>query len=48
MDQDDNEYIHWHGIENGEPITYEVDPHTSFWRRMGVGIMRILPIESQL
>jgi putative cardiolipin synthase len=48
MDQDDNEYIHWHGIENGKPVTYDVDPHTSFWRRMGVGIMRILPIESQL
>jgi putative cardiolipin synthase len=47
-DQDDNEYIHWHGIENGEKVTYEVDPHTSFWRRMGVGIMRVMPIESQL
>jgi putative cardiolipin synthase len=47
-DQDDNEYIHWHGTEDGVPVTYEVDPHTSFWRRMGVGIMRIMPIESQL
>ena len=47
-DQEDNEYIHWHGIENGAPVTYEVDPHTSFWRRMGVGIMRLMPIESQL
>jgi putative cardiolipin synthase len=47
-DQDDNEYIHWHGVENGEPVTYEVDPYTSFWRRMGVGIMMIMPIESQL
>lgn len=47
-DADDNEYIHWHGLENGKWVTYEVDPYTSFWRRMGVGIMRIMPIESQL
>jgi putative cardiolipin synthase len=42
------ESIIWHGIENGEKVTYDVDPHTSFWRRFGIGFMRILPIESQL
>ena len=47
-DEDDNEYIHWHGIENGVPVTYDVEPYTSFWRRMGIGIMRVMPIESQL
>jgi putative cardiolipin synthase len=47
-DEEDNEYILWHGYENGEEITFEVDPYTSIWRRMGVGIMRIMPIESQL
>jgi len=47
-DGDDNEYILWHGYEDGEPVTFEVDPHTSIWRRMGVGFMRVMPIESQL
>ena len=30
------------------PETFDVDPYTGFWRRLGIGIMRILPIESQL
>jgi len=47
-DEEDNEYILWHGYENGEKVTFEVDPYTSIWRRMGVGFMRIMPIESQL
>jgi putative cardiolipin synthase len=47
-DEEDNEYILWHGHEDGEKVTFEVDPYTSIWRRMGVGFMRILPIESQL
>ena len=47
-DEEDNEYILWHGYEDGEEVTFEVDPYTSIWRRMGVGFMRIMPIESQL
>jgi putative cardiolipin synthase len=47
-DDELNEYILWHGYENGEKVTFEYDPYTSIWRRMGVGFMRILPIESQL
>jgi putative cardiolipin synthase len=48
IDKDDNESIRWYGYELGEKVTYEVDPHTSIWRRMGVNFMRIMPIESQL
>ena len=47
-DEDDNEYILWHGYDGGEVVTFEHDPYTSIWRRMGVGFMRIMPIESQL
>lgn len=47
-DEEENEYIIWHGFENGEPVMFEHDPYTSIWRRMGVGFMRIMPIESQL
>jgi putative cardiolipin synthase len=42
------EKILWHGLENGKPKTFTVEPHTGFWRRFGIGLMGILPIESQL
>jgi putative cardiolipin synthase len=42
------EKILWHGLENGKPTTFHVEPHTGFWRRFGIGLMGILPIESQL
>jgi putative cardiolipin synthase len=48
VDEDGDEQLLWHGYEDGEPVTFDVDPYTGFWRRFGVGIMRILPIESQL
>ena len=47
-DDEDNEYILWHGYEDGAPVTFEVEPYTSIWRRMGVNFMRVMPIESQL
>jgi putative cardiolipin synthase len=42
------EDIVWHGIENGTPKKFTVEPYTGFWRRFGIGLMGILPIESQL
>lgn len=42
------EQIYWHGIVDGEPQTFDVDPHTGFWRRFGIYVLGILPIESQL
>ena len=42
------EEILWHGYEKGKQVTFDVDPYTSFWRRLGVSIMSLLPIESQL
>ena len=48
IDEEGYEEILWHGYENGEPVTFDVDPYTSFWRRFGVGLMGLLPIESQL
>jgi cardiolipin synthase C len=47
-DEDGDEYLLWHGYENGKEVTFDVEPYTSFWRRLGVGIMSLLPIESQL
>ncbi len=42
------EKIVWHGLENGQPRIFTVDPYTSVWRRMGIRLMSLLPIESQL
>jgi putative cardiolipin synthase len=47
-DADGHRRLLWHGHENGEEQVYTVDPYTSFWRRLGLRIMGLLPIESQL
>ncbi|MDX2417969.1 MAG: phospholipase D family protein [Xanthomonadales bacterium] len=43
-----SEGIRWHGRVDGKEKTFTVDPYTGFWRRFGIGIMGLLPIESQL
>jgi putative cardiolipin synthase len=40
--------ILWHERINGQDKTFDVDPYTSFWQRLGISFMRLLPIESQL
>ena len=47
-DQDGSETLLWHGIVDGTPQTFDVDPYTGFWKRLGIGFLGILPIESQL
>ena len=47
-DEDGLEFITWHDTDNGKKQTWLTDPHTSFWQRMGVFFMSLLPIESQL
>ena len=42
------ERILWHGYENGQPVTFNVEPYTSLWHRFTIGFLRLLPIESQL
>jgi putative cardiolipin synthase len=48
IDEEGYEEILWHGYENKKPVTFDVEPYTSFWQRLGVNIMSLLPIESQL
>ena len=43
-----SEQILWHGLVDGQPRVLKVDPYTGFWKRFGVGFLRILPIESLL
>jgi putative cardiolipin synthase len=42
------EGLRWHGWADGEEKTFTTDPYTGFWRRLGIGFMGLLPIESQL
>jgi putative cardiolipin synthase len=50
LQKNDNgtEQIRWHGIVDGEQRVFNVDPNTGYWKRLGVDLMSILPIESQL
>ncbi len=47
-DENDLDTIVWHGMEDGTPQTFATDPYTGFWKRLGIGFLSILPIESQL
>jgi len=47
-DENGSENLLWHGVVDGKEHTFDVDPYTGFWRRFGIGVMSILPIESQL
>ena len=46
--KDGSEQVRWHGWENGQPVVYTKEPHTSIWQRFGVGFFSFWPIESQL
>ena len=46
-EHDGYERLYWHGWEEGKPVVYNQEPYTGFWRRFGISIMGVLPIESQ-
>lgn len=41
-------YLIWRGVVDGQQRSLKAEPYTSFWQRFMVGLMRLLPIESQL
>ncbi len=45
---DGRQSIVWHRTKDGETRTYTTEPDTGFWRRFGIGFLRLMPIESQL
>ena len=47
-DENGSETLLWHGLVDGTPRTFAADPYTGFWKRLGIGFLGILPIESQL
>jgi putative cardiolipin synthase len=46
-DKDRRDKIVWYGLNGGKPKAFNVEPHTTFWQRLGVGFLSLLPIESQ-
>ena len=41
--------LRWTGVdEAGKKIVFDTEPYTSFWKRLGVDLMRVLPIDSML
>jgi len=46
--EDGSETLLWNGLVDGTPQTFDADPYTGFWKRLGIGFLGILPIESQL
>jgi putative cardiolipin synthase len=47
-DRKGNDKIVWHGLNDGKQEVFNVEPHTTFWQRLGSGFLGLLPIESQL
>jgi putative cardiolipin synthase len=47
-ERDGTDRIVWHGFVDGEQKVFNVEPHTGFWQRLWVDLLKFLPIESQL
>jgi len=43
-----SETMRWTGIEGGKEVVFYSEPYASFWQRLKVNMMRILPIDSML
>jgi putative cardiolipin synthase len=50
LETDENgvEQLRWTGQEDGKQVKYKVEPHTSIWQRIGIKLLWLLPIDSQL
>ena len=45
---DGYERIVWNGIVDGEPVSLVKEPYTSAWQRFVVGLLSLIPADSQL
>ena len=43
-----SETIQWHLKEDDKEIVYDAEPHVGFWKKLKVGIIRLLPVEHLL
>ena len=44
----DGNHLRWYRQAEGESRVFTTEPHTGFWRRFAAGLLRLLPLESQL
>jgi putative cardiolipin synthase len=44
----DGDSLRWTGIEDGKEVVFDSEPYASFWQKLGVNLMRVLPIDSML
>ncbi len=40
--------IQWHMEKDDDNIIYDAEPYAGFWKKLGVGLIRLLPVESLL
>ena len=45
---DERSKMYWVTEDGGKPLRYDVDPLSTFWQRFNAGLIRLLPVESQL
>jgi putative cardiolipin synthase len=47
-DEKGNESMTWTGFDNGKQVVFDSEPYASFWKRLSVNLMRVLPVDSML
>jgi putative cardiolipin synthase len=47
-DKNGKESLRWTGTEDGKEVVFDSEPYASFWKRLSVQLMRVLPIDSML
>ena len=47
-DEKGRESLRWTGIEQGKKVVFDDEPYASFWLKLGVNLLRLLPIDSML
>ena len=47
-DENGKESLRWTGEEDGKEVVFDDEPYASFWQKLSVNLMRILPIDSML
>ncbi len=43
-----SESLRWIGVEEGKEVVFDAEPYASFWQKLSVNLMRLLPIDSML
>jgi len=47
-DEKGNESMTWTGFDGGKQVVFDSEPYASFWQKLSVNLMRVLPIDSML